>query len=58
MQNAFVERLSPLGLNFFPILVVDLLHEFELGVLKSVLMHLVRILYSIDPRRVWTLNNR
>lgn len=27
-------------------LVVDLLHEFELGVWKSVFVHLIRILYA------------
>ena len=28
--------------------VVDLMHEFELGVWKAVLTHLVRILHSQD----------
>ncbi|KIK72621.1 hypothetical protein PAXRUDRAFT_798128, partial [Paxillus rubicundulus Ve08.2h10] len=56
--NAFVDRLSPLGFDLFPALVVDLLHEFELGILKSVLKHLTRILFSIDPSQVWTLNDR
>jgi hypothetical protein len=27
-------------------LVVDLLHEFELGVWKAVFLHLIRILYA------------
>lgn len=27
-------------------LVVDLLHEFELGVWKATLIHIIRILYS------------
>ncbi|KAF9232549.1 hypothetical protein BU15DRAFT_90630 [Melanogaster broomeanus] len=56
--NAFIDRLSPLGFNLFPTLVVDLLHEFELGILKSVLIHLIRILFSIDPEKVWILNER
>ncbi|KAF9031054.1 hypothetical protein BJ165DRAFT_1310498, partial [Panaeolus papilionaceus] len=45
--NAFVERL---GVDFDPskMLVVDLLHEFELGVWKSLFSHLVRILYTAD----------
>ncbi|KAF9032192.1 hypothetical protein BJ165DRAFT_1358012 [Panaeolus papilionaceus] len=43
--NAFVERL---GTDFNPstMLVVDLLHEFELGVWKSLFSHLVRLLHA------------
>jgi hypothetical protein len=29
-------------------LTVDLLHEFELGVWKSLFTHLIRILYAAD----------
>jgi len=57
-QNTFAEHLSPFGFDIFQTLVVDLLHEFELGVLKSVLKHLIRILYALDPRLVTTLNER
>jgi hypothetical protein len=53
-----VDRLSPLGFDFFPILVVDLLHEFELGILKAVMMHLMRLLYAVDPRKLATINER
>jgi hypothetical protein len=44
-QNAFVNRL---GSDFNPsrMLVVDLLHEFELGVWKALFTHLIRLLYS------------
>ena len=47
LQNAFVTRL---GSTFNPskMLVVDLLHEFELGVWKSLFTHLIRLLYSAD----------
>ncbi|KAF8164086.1 hypothetical protein BJ912DRAFT_864221 [Pholiota molesta] len=43
--NAFVERL---GVDFNPskMLVVDLLHEFELGVWKTLFTHLIRLLYA------------
>ena len=34
------------------------MHEFELGVLKSVLKHLIRILYTLDPGLVTVLNER
>lgn len=30
-------------------LVVDLLHEFELGVWKALFTHLIRILYAYVP---------
>ncbi|KAF9043137.1 hypothetical protein BJ165DRAFT_1348322 [Panaeolus papilionaceus] len=45
--NVFVDRL---GIEFNPskMLVVDLLHEFELGVWKSIFSHLVRILFAAD----------
>ena len=32
IKNAFSERLSHTGFDFFLMLVVDLSHEFELGV--------------------------
>jgi len=57
-KNAFAERLASFGFNIFPALVVDFMHEFELGVLKSALKHLIWILYVIDPCLVSTLNER
>ena len=41
-------------------LVVDLLHEFELGVWKAVFTHLIRLLYAAVPagRLVTELNRR
>ncbi|KZP26571.1 hypothetical protein FIBSPDRAFT_781724, partial [Athelia psychrophila] len=42
--NIFAERLGHLGLNPYSMLVVDLLHEFELGVWKYVFVHLIRLL--------------
>lgn len=48
-QNAFVQRLGP-DSNPSNMLVVDLLHEFELGVWKATFTHLIRILYAIDPK--------
>jgi len=35
--------------NVFRMLVVDFMHEFELGVWKTLLLHLIRILYAV-PR--------
>ena len=39
-------------------LVVDLLHEFELGVWKSILIHLLRILESIKGTLLAELDYR
>jgi hypothetical protein len=49
IQNAFAETLGPLGLNHFLMLVVNLMHEFELGVWKAIFIHLIRILYAAAP---------
>lgn len=43
-QNAFSHKLAPFGFNMFNMLVVDLMHEVELGVWKSIFIHLLRIL--------------
>ncbi|KAG2056121.1 hypothetical protein BDR06DRAFT_981565 [Suillus hirtellus] len=43
-SNAFSERLGCLGFNLFIMLVVDLMHEFELGVWKALFTHLIHIL--------------
>lgn len=41
MQNTFSECLLGEGFDFFVLLVVDLMHEFELGVWKNLLAHLI-----------------
>ncbi|KAJ8494675.1 hypothetical protein ONZ51_g2145 [Trametes cubensis] len=46
------------GLDYYQMLVVDLLHEYELGVWKSLFAHLVRILDSVDSHAVDELNAR
>ncbi|PPR00724.1 hypothetical protein CVT26_012318 [Gymnopilus dilepis] len=57
-QSAFSERLGPYGLNYYCLFVVDLLHEFELGVWKAVFTHLIRILYAQGQDAVQVLNER
>ncbi|KIM58439.1 hypothetical protein SCLCIDRAFT_1191277, partial [Scleroderma citrinum Foug A] len=42
--NAFSERLSITTFDLFHMLVVDLLHEFELRVWKAIFIHLLRML--------------
>ncbi|KAJ7579392.1 hypothetical protein C8J56DRAFT_1169724 [Mycena floridula] len=57
-QNAFTEHLSKLGFDIFFILVVDLLHEFELGVWKALLIHLIRILNTLGASKIAEFNSR
>lgn len=61
MQNAFSEFFS--GVNqimpdTFEMLVVDQMHEFELGVWKALLKHLIRMLYAQGTNSVDKLNAR
>ncbi|EPQ53855.1 hypothetical protein GLOTRDRAFT_44791 [Gloeophyllum trabeum ATCC 11539] len=57
-HNTFSARLSAFGFNFFRMLAVDLMHEFELGVWKAVFTHLIRILEAHDVNTVNELNRR
>lgn len=57
-QNAFSERLGHTNFNYFLMLVIDLLHEFELGVWKAVFIHLIRILDAVNANHVHELNKR
>ncbi|KAG6905263.1 hypothetical protein DXG01_003803 [Tephrocybe rancida] len=47
-KNAFAERLSDLNFDLYSMLVVDLLHEFELGVWQALFIHLIRLLHTLD----------
>lgn len=57
-QNAFSERLHKFGFNLFTMLVVDLLHEFELGVWKAIFTHLLRMLESLKGGKLHELDRR
>jgi hypothetical protein len=57
-QNAFSQALFQFGFDFFKMLTVDLLHEFELGVWKDFLAHIIRILEFLGPDKVQTFNER
>ncbi|KAG9120429.1 hypothetical protein FRC07_004081 [Ceratobasidium sp. 392] len=57
-MNAFSQRLLPLGFDFFKMFTVDLLHEIELGVWKSLLTHLLRILHGCGSNAVAKFNQR
>lgn len=46
-QNQFFKKLGPLGFDPFRILVVDFMHECELGTWKALFTHLIRLLYIL-----------
>jgi hypothetical protein len=58
LQNAFSERLSPLGFNLFAMFLLDIMHEFELGVWRALFIHLLRILQAADKTLVHELDRR
>jgi hypothetical protein len=58
VQNAFSERLSPFGFNLFAMFVVDLMHEFELGVWRDLFIHLLRILRAANKDLIHELDRR
>lgn len=57
-QSAFSQRLGELGFDIYRALIPDLMHEFELGVWKSTLTHLVRILTAFGASSINKLNAR
>ena len=58
LQNAFSDKLLPLGFNHFQMFIVDLMHEFELGVWKSLFIHLLRMLDAFDNHLLNELDRR
>ncbi|KAJ3821654.1 hypothetical protein F5880DRAFT_1485705 [Lentinula raphanica] len=56
-MNAFLDRLG-LDFDLARMLVVDLMHEFELGVWKALFTHLIRILYAAQPQHIEELDDR
>lgn len=58
VKNAFSLALGKFGFDIFKILMVDLLHELELGVGKGVFAHLIRVVESLGPHQIHILNER
>ncbi|KAJ3019645.1 hypothetical protein NUW54_g25 [Trametes sanguinea] len=58
MQSAFSRRLVSFGFNIYCTLVPDVMHEVELSVWKSTLMHLVCILVAQGASTVNMFNAR
>jgi hypothetical protein len=48
-QNAFGEKLCAFAFNPHIMLIVDLMHEIELGVWKNIFTHLIQILHAAAP---------
>ncbi|KAG2045982.1 hypothetical protein BDR06DRAFT_852944, partial [Suillus hirtellus] len=46
-MNVFIEKLSPLGFDAFRMLMVDFMHECELGTWKALFTHLIRVIYAL-----------
>jgi len=57
-QNAFSDKLSLLNFNMFEMLVVDLMHEIEIGVWKVVFIHLLRLLECLCDNLKHELDQR
>ncbi|PCH35863.1 hypothetical protein WOLCODRAFT_51266, partial [Wolfiporia cocos MD-104 SS10] len=57
-RSAFSTKLSKFGFNHYSMFVPDLMHEFELGVWKAILTHLMRILYVEGNDSIQIFNQR
>jgi hypothetical protein len=57
-KNAFSECLADFGFKLFSMFIVDLLHEFELGVWKAIFTHLMHILFAAGGMAIQELNWR
>ncbi|KAG2054020.1 hypothetical protein BDR06DRAFT_982558 [Suillus hirtellus] len=59
-MNKFVNKLEPFSFDSFCMLVVDLMHECELGTWKALFMHLIQLLYVLPrgSQLVATLDSR
>ncbi|KAG2062612.1 hypothetical protein BDR04DRAFT_1131191 [Suillus decipiens] len=58
VRNAFSVQLAPFDFNVFMMFVIDLLHEFELGVWKAIFIHLLCILHAQGGTVIQDLNER
>lgn len=54
-QNVFIEKLGPLGFDVFRILIVDFMHECELGTWKALFTHLIRLVATLENGSSYTI---
>ncbi|KAI0737908.1 hypothetical protein C8Q80DRAFT_1263018 [Daedaleopsis nitida] len=57
-RSAMSMRLRDHGFNFYSLFVPDFLHEFKLGVWKSIFTHFMRILYAAGGDKIQEFNKR
>lgn len=57
-QSPFSELYFDLGLDVYSLFVPDIMHEFDLGVWKAILLHLLRILFVLGDLRIQEFNLR
>jgi hypothetical protein len=58
LQSVFSKLLMDVNDDIFDLLAVDLLHKFEIGVWKAVLIHLLRIVDSLGRSTEALVNAR
>ena len=58
LQGAFSVRFAEHGVNHWKLFAPDMMHEYELGVWKAILIHLLRILYAEGGDAIQELDER
>ncbi|KAJ3554423.1 hypothetical protein NM688_g3120 [Phlebia brevispora] len=58
LRNAFSTRLVEFGVNSYHLFPPDVMHELELGVGKSLTVHILRVLHAIPGDHITELNER
>ena len=58
LKGAFSERFAKYGVNHWKLFAPDIMHEFDLGVWKAILTHLLRILYAAGNDALQELDRR
>ncbi len=58
IQSAFSIRLSRFGFNFYSLFAGDFLHENEIGNIKNVVEHTLRVLEAVGSDGTQTLDDR
>ena len=58
LQNTFSDRLQAFRFNLFLMLIVDLMHEFELRMWKAIFIHLLHMLESVKGSTLCEVNQR
>ena len=58
LQGAFSVRFADHGVNHWKMFAPDMMHEFELGVWKAILIHLLRIVIAEGGNAIQKLDER